>query len=42
MRLTASHVPLAAPYFSRASSAYWEQAGLYRQHGRFSGEMYFR
>ncbi len=41
MRFTASHEPLAAPYFSKASNAYWEQVGMNLQLGFVSGEIFF-
>ena len=39
MRFRASQPPFRAPYFSMASSAYWEQVGIKRQQGGVSGDI---
>jgi hypothetical protein len=39
MRLNASHPPFKAPYFSMASSAYWEQVGMKRQQAGLAGDI---
>ena len=40
-RRRASQSPFTAPYFSRASTAYWEQVGVNLQHAGLIGDINF-